>query len=236
MTRFNISYERNGVCQTLLINAESEELAKAYFMEHKTDATFYGIHEATRSDERPGKPVINVPADYSIETATEDTEAEKEGENTMTNTEKIYNENRNYCKSIAEDIDLYVNGDGYKCPDCGSVHPFEEYEANEHENENGLTAYYCPYCDAEIEESELESISIYDYFDDIFDIEYRIGSNKEYRSVCVMIACGGPNIYIDTATKNVEFYCWSERASYPLSLEAVNEIDNYFEELFNCNY
>ena len=152
----------------------------------------------------------------------------------MTNAEKIYEENRNRCKNIAENIDMYVNGDGYRCPECGLVHPFDEYETSEHETINGGICYTCPNCGGEIEESELEAISIYDYFDDVFDIEYRTGSDKEYRSVCVMVACGGPNIYIDTATKNIELYWWTDKASYPLSLEAVNEIDNYFEELFNC--
>ena len=86
----------------------------------------------------------------------------------MTNAEKIYEENRNLCKSIAENIDMYVNGGGYKCPECGSVHPFDEYETSEHENEGGCTCYNCPNCGAEIEKSELEAVTIYDYFCDIF--------------------------------------------------------------------
>lgn len=97
-----ISYENNGVRQTLLINAESEEIATAYFKEYKPAATFYGINEATRSDERPGKPVIDVPADYSVETATEE---EKEGKNTMTNTKNeqtILKEE--YLKIIAAEV------------------------------------------------------------------------------------------------------------------------------------
>lgn len=147
----------------------------------------------------------------------------------MTNAEKIYEENRNHCKAIAEDIELYISGDGYKCPICGRIDTFDAYE--ERKNEDNET--FCPHCGGMLELSELEAISIYDYFDDVFDIEYRVSSDKTYRSVCVMIACGGPNIYIDTATKNVELYWWSDKASYPLSLEAVNEIDNYFEELFN---
>lgn len=114
MTKFNISYERNGVCQTLLINAESEEIAKAYFMERKPDATVYGVHEATSSDERPGKPVIDVPADYSIETATEETKEakeEKEGKNTMKTYAAIIKEIEKIKKSItntAEENYYYV--------------------------------------------------------------------------------------------------------------------------------
>jgi predicted RNA-binding Zn-ribbon protein involved in translation (DUF1610 family) len=147
-----------------------------------------------------------------------------------------YENNRNHCKAIAEEIELYTNGSSYKCPHCEQIHSFDEYEQSEHENENGDTCYTCPNCGGDVDESELEAVSIYDYFadTDIYDIEYHIGSDKEYRSVVLMVACGGPNIYIDTATKNVELYWWTDRASYPLSLEAVNEIDNYFEELFNC--
>ena len=92
MTKFNISYERNGECQTHGMNAESEEIAPTYLRERKPDATFYGINEATRSDERPGKPVIDVPADYVIEAATEENkeaEEEKEGKNTMTKFEAL---------------------------------------------------------------------------------------------------------------------------------------------------
>lgn len=121
MTKFNISYERNGVCQTILINAESEEIAKAYFMERKPDATVYGVHEATSSDERPGKPVIDVPADYVIAAATkeaEEAEEEKEGKNTMTNgiktREEITNaivayfeENEDVFNACIEELDSY---------------------------------------------------------------------------------------------------------------------------------
>ena len=144
------------------------------------------------------------------------------------------NENYEHCKSITEAIEQYTNGDCYKCPHCGEVYPFPDYEAGEHENESGDICYICPSCSEEIEESEIEAVSIYDYFDtDIYDIEYRIGSDRQYRSVRIMVACGGPNIYIDTKTKAVLLYWWNESAEYPLSNEACNNIDSYFEELFN---
>lgn len=145
------------------------------------------------------------------------------------------NENRETCKYIADTIEMYTNGDGYKCPHCEQVHNIIEYEDSEHENENGETCYTCPNCGGEIVENELEAVSIYDYFDgDIFDIEYRVDSNKEYRSVRVMIACGGPNIYIDTKQRAVVLHWWSEYADYMLTSSACDEIDAFFEELFNC--
>lgn len=44
---------------------------------------------------------------------------------------------------------------------------------------------------------EDECQSLYDYFDDVYDIEYRIDGEGNYKSVSLMIACGGPNIYVD---------------------------------------
>ncbi len=148
---------------------------------------------------------------------------------------KSKNENFEICKSIAKKIELYESGSAYKCPYCGEVHEMTAYEETEHENESGETCYTCPNCSEEIEESELEAVSIYDFFnDDIFDIEYRIGSDRQYRSVEVMIACGGPNIYIDTQKKSVLLRWWTESADYPISYEACEAIDAFFEDLFYC--
>lgn len=144
------------------------------------------------------------------------------------------NENFEHCEHIAKTLELYTDGNGYKCPHCENVHHMNEYEESEHENESGETCYTCPNCGGEIEESELESVSVYDYFDsDIYDIEYRCGSRKEYRSARIMVACGGPNIYIDTKARAVLLYWWNESAEYPLTSSACEAVDSYFEDLFN---
>ena len=152
-----------------------------------------------------------------------------------TEAEKTKRENTDHCKNIAEDLEAYTDGSGYKCLLCGEVHHMTEYAETEHENGRGETCYTCPSCSEEIEESELEAVSIYDYFTgDIFDIEYRIGSDRQFRSVRLMVACGGPNIYIDTAAKAVQLYWWTDFAEYPISYSAVEAINAYFEELYNC--
>ena len=134
-------------------------------------------------------------------------------------------ENREHCKSIANDIDKYVDGAMYTCPDCGEVIEMPETVGDK---------FKCPCCGLVEEVNEYHELSIYDYLIDTFDIEYRIGSDKELRSVCIMVACGGPNIYLDTASKNVELYWWSESAKYPLSYAAVDAINEYAEELYQC--
>lgn len=61
--------------------------------------------------------------------------------------------------------------------------------------------------------AEDEEISAYDYLQDALDIEYRVGSDGTYRSARVLVAFGGPNIWIDTRTNTVEGAWWGDCAS-----------------------
>lgn len=88
--------------------------------------------------------------------------------------------------------------------------------------------------DGKIYDDDGEQVTLWDYFADCLDIEYRINAQKEYKSVQVMIAFGGPNIYIDTASGNVELYWWTDRASYLLRSDVIKEIDTIFEDYYNC--
>jgi hypothetical protein len=49
-----------------------------------------------------------------------------------------------------------------------------------------------------------------------------------------MIACGGPNIYIDTAEKAVLLYWWTDRARYYLSSDVVDQVDDWAREYWDC--
>lgn len=79
----------------------------------------------------------------------------------MTRQEQTNKENREHCKHIADNLELFADGNGYKCPHCGEVHEMTAYEETEHENESGETCYTCPNCSEEIEESELEAVLLY---------------------------------------------------------------------------
>ena len=100
------------------------------------------------------------------------------------------NENREYCKRIADELEAIYNG---------------ETEAD-----------------------------FFDYIADALDIEYRVGSEKEYRSARIMVAYGGPNVFIDTKNQLVQLYWWTEYAEYPLAYGVASWIDEYMEELYNC--
>ncbi len=141
--------------------------------------------------------------------------------------EETNQHNRNHCKSIAETLEEYVNGEVFRCPECGEHCSMEEVE-----NENGDTVYKCS-CGC-ISEYEPEQMSVWDWAEDILDIEYRVDSYKELRSVQIMVAFGGPNIYVDTATKSVELYWWGDRASYPISYDAAAALDDWADEYWRC--
>lgn len=134
-------------------------------------------------------------------------------------------ENRAHCRRIAQELDAYVHGEVCTCPECG-----EEIRLPEDVGDR----YRCPHCGTVHDLEDLEQLGIWDFLADVYDIEYRCSSEREWRSVQVMIACGGPNIYLDSASKDVELYWWSERARYPMSYEAVEALESWAEEMWSC--
>ena len=132
-------------------------------------------------------------------------------------------ENQEHCKRIADDLSDYVGGRVVRCPECGQLHTIDD----------DRPAYRCGGCGYVDDIDEFEQLSIYDYLEDVLDIEYRCDSHKELRSVQVMVACGGPNIYIDTATRHVELYWCGDRAEWPLDSDTVAAVDEWAEEYWN---
>ena len=140
--------------------------------------------------------------------------------------EKEKRENENHCECIALEMEAYAAGELYRCPECGET--LSIIDAGE--------KYKCPHCGETSDTEDYEALSLWDYFDnDLYDIEYRIGGDKAYRSVRLMVACGGPNIYIDTAARKVQLYWWTDCAEYPLHSDVCDEIDSVYEELWICS-
>ena len=86
----------------------------------------------------------------------------------------------------------------------------------------------------EIADNDLEIATIGDYFDDFYDIDYVIGSDKHYKACRVLVAFGGPNIYIDTWEKEVQLFWWSDTAIADIPDELCAAIDDFFETIYNC--
>ena len=60
---YQISFEKNTVCQCRLIDAPSAETARAYFEENEPTTTLYGVSEHSGMV-KPGMPVDRVPDDW----------------------------------------------------------------------------------------------------------------------------------------------------------------------------
>ena len=193
------------------------------------------VYSISYTDNRGGAWAVHFPSlreyqdaieqlrrDGAAITKTTKTEAGQEEEiPAETRQEQTDRENREHCQRIAEEVEAYAEGRVYRCPDCGACITDENL--------------FCD-CGAQVDliSGEWEQLSLYDYFSDCLDIEYRCGSDREYRSCSIMITCGGPNIYIDTAEKAVLFYWWTDRARYYLSSDAVDAINDWAEEYWNC--
>lgn len=141
------------------------------------------------------------------------------------------NENFDICKSVALELEAYANGDYYRCPECGAVICFDN------DQYNGESAEYtCQECGATFEESNLEALSVWDYFADALHIEYYSTGRgpEDYTGVRVMVACGGPNIYVDTKRGKVELFWWNEYACFELWRSTCDAIDEAFSEMWCC--
>ena len=164
------------------------------------------------------------------------------------------NEHDDHCRSIAERLDSIVDGELYRDTDGNEWEYYDQDDDGamiacmyEYAIEDGkavkhvVSAY--SYDDGETwtrgdngEAVELEQVDLLDYFESsIYNIEYRVpGRHDDPTSVQIMIACGGPNIYIDTKSGDVELYWWSESGRYPMRRETIEAIDEYMTELYNC--
>ena len=145
--------------------------------------------------------------------------------------------NYEHCKAIADNLEK-VASDDYFMYD-GELFPidtedFSDVKGCRYDEENKC---YIMADGEELFAGDVYPVSLFDWIgDNEYDIEYTVGSNKEYRSVRIMIACGGPNIYINTKSGDVELYWGGERASYPMSRSVFDMIDSTYEELFACMY
>lgn len=67
-----------------------------------------------------------------------------------------------------------------------------------------------------------------EYFDDNYGIDYVWRMGVGLIGVRILVAFGGPNIYIDTFDGVVRGY-WGGTQSYPLHYNVVDTLNDYFE-------
>ena len=77
-----------------------------------------------------------------------------------------------------------------------------------------------------------EPMNAFDYLQDALDIEYVVNGKGEYLGARVLVAFGGPNIWINTPTNTVEGAWWSDRAE--ASFTDNIGLDDALSELWAC--
>ena len=127
--------------------------------------------------------------------------------------DKFSQENLERCKYLAEKIDAIHDGLAYHSPDDYDdvivVDDFDDVPA------------------------DVDEVTLGEFLADNYNVEYRVGQNLDLRSVSIMLACGGPNIWVDTDSGCVELYWGTEHEQYPISWGARQEIEDYFSDEFD---
>lgn len=77
-----------------------------------------------------------------------------------------------------------------------------------------------------------EAMSAWDYMRDVLDVRYIVDSQKRYLGARILVAFGGPNIWIDTEKQRVEGYWWMDKAF--ASYDDNIGLDEVCEEYYNC--
>lgn len=78
-----------------------------------------------------------------------------------------------------------------------------------------------------------EQASIVDVLGDVYNVRFIVDGEREFEDVRLMVACGGPTIWLNTETENIELYWGCDEICLPMSCEAVDEIRAYGAELYN---
>jgi hypothetical protein len=82
-------------------------------------------------------------------------------------------------------------------------------------------------------ENEGSSMDAFEYLSDALDIEYIVTGKREVLGARVLVAFGGPNIWINTRTKQVEGFWWSDKCIMPYESDSIG-LDDAIETLWSC--
>jgi len=82
------------------------------------------------------------------------------------------------------------------------------------------------------EDDELTEVSIYDYLDDNFGCWFLLDWDLEVIGGRIMVAFGGPNIYIDASAEEVQQYWGFSVEKTPLTSDAVALVIDYLKEVY----
>ena len=87
-----------------------------------------------------------------------------------------------------------------------------------------------------VEDEHGEMQTAFDYLQDALDFNWILNSDRTLKGARLLVAFGGPNIWIDTTKGIVEGYWWQDKfvAEYDRNSEFACDLDEALQTLFNC--
>ena len=70
------------------------------------------------------------------------------------------------------------------------------------------------------------------FMDGVYDVRWILNQDKSYRAAELMVAGGGPTIWVNTYTQQVEGYWGGDKVLEPF-IDNLG-LDHYNEELYGC--
>lgn len=129
------------------------------------------------------------------------------------------NEDKMYCKRIADELETIARGEMYTCFDCGNiVH-----------TTNGI----CPDCGKPVtdEDGEEYPYTLTEWLEQQCDVDYIVGGDMIYKACHIYVALGGPTIWIDSWNCEVRMLGVDD-AAWHISYETRDMIDGLMEACF----
>ena len=71
-----------------------------------------------------------------------------------------------------------------------------------------------------------------EFMEDVYDIEWITYHDKTYKSARLMVAGGGPSIWVNLQRNVVQGYWWGDYCECPF-VDNI-ELDDYLEEIYDC--
>jgi hypothetical protein len=78
-----------------------------------------------------------------------------------------------------------------------------------------------------------DPISAFDWLQDALDIQYIVTGSGEYLGARILVAFGGPNIWLNTQEQSVKGYWWGDRGTAHYMIDALG-LDDALAELWEC--
>jgi hypothetical protein len=78
-----------------------------------------------------------------------------------------------------------------------------------------------------------KEITASEWMEGTYDIRYYVDREKRFMGAEIMVAGGGPTIWVNTYTKEVEGYWGGDRVTVPFR-DSLG-LDDYLEEMYGCS-